>query len=446
MATLQVSNLLCSSSSSSLPLSRPRKGVQATIQVPKLKIQTPHYFNLPKLPITRNEPTTAINQQKELKTNNINYHSIRDDDRDETSNSTVTAELYMIMEAVAERVEMHTNIGEQRNNWNTLLLNSINAITITAATMTGLAASTGVIMGSSSSSALLALKLSSTLLYSAATGMLLVMNKIQPSQLAEEQRNAARLLKQLHEQIQTKLSLSTPTQMDVKQAMEKVLALDKAYPLPLLGGVMIEKFPNAVEPAIWWPQQQQQQQEQKKFINGKQQVEKNGWSSRLEKEMKDIVEVLKTKDIEEYVRLSKMVLKINKILAISGPLLTGIGALSSAFVGSSSHGSAAVLFGVVAGALATVVNTLEHGGQVGMVFEMYRACAGSFQLLEETIESTLKEREVEKRENGELFEMKVALQLGRSLSELRNLAAGSSSSSPKDVKDTTSIEFASKLF
>ncbi|OVA03398.1 Petal formation-expressed [Macleaya cordata] len=416
MATLRASNLLCSSSSSST-ISHRRKGVQAMLQAPKLKPRTPLHLYLPKLPIPRsNEPTTIITK-KEPRTN-IN-HSSRDDDNDEITR--VTAELYMIMEAVAERVEMHTNIGEQRNNWNTILLNSINAITITAATMTGLAASTGVIMGSSSS-ALLALKLSSTLLYSAATGMLLVMNKIQPSQLSEEQRNAARLFKQLHTQIQTKLSLSTPTQMDVKQAMEKVLALDRAYPLPLLGG----------------------QQQQHEVINGKQQVEKNGWSSRLEKEMKDIVEVLKNKDIEEYVRLSKMVLKINKILAISGPLLTGIGAFGSAFVGSPSHGSAAVLFGVVAGALATVVNTLEHGGQVGMVFEMYRACAGSFQLLEETIESTLKEREVEKRENGELFEMKVALQLGRSLSELRNLAARSSSS--KDIEDTTSTEFASKLF
>ncbi|GMP79599.1 hypothetical protein CsSME_00035081 [Camellia sinensis var. sinensis] len=34
--------------------------------------------------------------------------------------------------------------------------------------------------------------------------------------------------------------------------MEKVLALDQAYPLPLLG-VMLEKFPLTFEPAVWWP-------------------------------------------------------------------------------------------------------------------------------------------------------------------------------------------------
>jgi hypothetical protein len=69
---------------------------------------------------------------------------------------------------------MHKNVGEQRDNWNKLLLDSINMIILTAATMAGVSAG----------APLLALKLSSTLLFSAATGMLLIMNKIQPSQLA----------------------------------------------------------------------------------------------------------------------------------------------------------------------------------------------------------------------------------------------------------------------
>ncbi|KAF8414096.1 hypothetical protein HHK36_002095 [Tetracentron sinense] len=61
----------------------------------------------------------------------------------------------------------------------------------------------------------------------------------------------------------------------------------------------------------------------------------------------------------------------------SCPLLTGIAAAGSAFVGFASHGSSAVFVSVVAGALASVVNTLEHVGQVGMVFEMYRNCGGA---------------------------------------------------------------------
>ncbi|KAJ0038144.1 hypothetical protein Pint_22320 [Pistacia integerrima] len=87
--------------------------------------------------------------------------------------------------------------------------------------MDGIAATSGA-----SVSSVLALKLSSTLLFSAAARMMVTVNKIQPSRLAKEQ-------------------------YDVKEAMEKVLALDQAYPLPLLGK-MIEKFPKTFEHAVWW--------------------------------------------------------------------------------------------------------------------------------------------------------------------------------------------------
>ncbi|CDP04421.1 unnamed protein product [Coffea canephora] len=348
------------------------------------------------------------------------------DSADESADSLVLAKLYAILEAVADRVEMHKNIGEQRKNWNSLLLSSINTITLAAATMSGVAATTAV-----GSAPVAALKMSSTLMFLAATGMLLIMNKIQPSQLVEEQRSATRLFQQLHNEVQTVVSIGHPTDKDVKEAMENVLALYKAYPLPLLG-VMLEKFPSKVEPAVWWPQQANDS-------SHKTGSKSNGWSSKLEKEMRSIVEVLRIKDEAEYLRLGGKALKFNKLLAISGPFLTGIAAIGSAFVGSSSHiGFLAAMLGVVGGALASIVNTFEHGGQIGMVFEMYRSNAGFFKLMEESIESNMMER----RENGELFEMKVALQLGRSLSELRDLASASSSSN--EVEDVN--EFGSKLF
>ena len=347
------------------------------------------------------------------------------------SDPMVIAKLHAIMETVADRVEMHQNIGEQRDSWNSLLLTSINTITLTAAAMAGIAA-TNV------GGPLVALKISSTLLYLAATGMLVLMNKIQPSQLLEEQRNAARLFKQLHGRIQTTLSSGNPTSSDVEEAMEKVLALDKAYPLPLLG-VMLDKFPETVEPAVWWPHHGQRQESPSGRTDG------NGWSVELEEEMREIVGVLKRKDTEDYLRLGKVALKVNKILAISGPLLTGMAACGTALMGPS-HGSWAAILGVVAGAMASVVNMMEHGWQVGMLFEMYRSNAGFFRLMEETIESNLNERDVGRRENGELFEMKVALQLGRSFSGLKNLAAASSSSSSRKGEAIINEEFASKLF
>ncbi|KAK7359794.1 hypothetical protein VNO77_01759 [Canavalia gladiata] len=345
-----------------------------------------------------------------------------------STNSKATIQLYAVLESVADRIEMHNNVAEQRDNWNSLLLNSINMITLTASTIGGVAATC-----TCSGASLLALKLSSALLFSAATGMLLVMNKIQPSQLAEEQRNATRLFKQLRTQIETTIAIGNPSEGDVKDAIDRVLGLDKAYPLPLLG-VMLEKLPPKFEGTRWWPKG--------RILNNKERVYKmetkknNGWNVELENEMREVIEVVKRKDMEDYERLGNLALKINKGLAISGPFLTGIAALGCFFDGSWN-------IPLLAGALATVVNAFEHGGQVGMVFEMYRNCAGFFQLLEETIEATIEEEDVDKREDGEVFEMKMALQLGRSVSQLRQLASKSASSR---MESTEIDEFASKLF
>nr|AFK48560.1 unknown [Medicago truncatula] len=348
-----------------------------------------------------------------LEKNVINRtHNLHHDLSNSSINNSNTVQLYAILDSVSDRIEMHKNIGEQRQNWNNLLLNNINMITLTATTLTCIAAATGA-----DGAQLLALKLSSTLLFSAATGMLLIMNKIQPSQLAEEQRNATRLFKQLWTQIQTKINLGNLiTEEDVESSLEKVLALDKAYPLPLLGA-MLEKFPAKYEPSVWWPAKRKEgnAEESKKRKNSK-----NGWSEELEMEMREVIEVVKSKDIEDYERLGNIALKINKSMAIAGPLLTGIAAIGSAFVGNDD-GFWSAMVPVMAGSMACAINGFEHGGQVGMVFEMYRNCGGFFKMFGESIESTLEEKDLEKRENGEIFEMKMALMLGRSVSELDNL-------------------------
>lgn len=335
----------------------------------------------------------------------------------------VMAEVYMILEAVSDRVEMHTNVSEQRNNWNTLLLSSINMMTLTATTLSGLATSSGATH--------LGVNMSSFVMFTAATGLLVIMNKIQPSQLAEEQRNATRLFKRLEREIKTLIAIGKPTHKDVISLMEKVLALDRAYPLPLLGA-MIDKFPSEFKPAQWWPSDN-------KTIVNIETKDHNGWSTTLEREMMNIVRLVKAKDDEEYKRLGNIALKLNKVLAVAGPALTSIAALASAFASNSSIGSSAALVAMVSGAFACAVNSFEHGGQVGMVAEMYRNCGGAFKRMEESIESNIES----KRENGEVFEMKVALQLGRSLSELREVAKKYSRCESDGI---TIDEFASKLF
>ena len=234
-----------------------------------------------------------------------------------------------------------------------LLLNSINMLTLTASTMAGVA-------GSYDGAPVLALKLSSALLFSAATGMLLATNKIQPSQLAEEQRNAARLFKQLQTQIQTEIAIGNPSEGDVRDAIEKVLALDKAYPLPLLGGAMLEKFPAKFEAARWWPESRLSSNDKDKIMEIKNN-NNNGWNVELEEEMREVIEVLKRKDMEDYDRLGNIALKINKGFAVSAPLLTGIAALGSVFSGDG-------LVPALAGALAMVVNAFEHLKEFHIVY------------------------------------------------------------------------------
>ncbi|TYI78060.1 hypothetical protein E1A91_D06G184600v1 [Gossypium mustelinum] len=334
----------------------------------------------------------------------------------ETSSvSMATMQLYAILETVADRVEMHKNIGNQRENWNTLLLNSTNMMILTAATMAGVTATSH-----------------------GATATLVIMNKIQPSKLVEEQRKATKLFKQLGSQVQTLITVGSPSKEDVKGVMAKILVIDKAYPLALLGGAMLEKFPESLEHAVWWPRNESQ----KENINRKVEMG-NGWTKELESEMREIVEVIKRKDSQDYERLGNKALKINKVLATSGTLLTGIAALASTFMGSSNIGPWAATVATITGALASAVNTFEHGGQVGMLFEMYRNNAGFFKYMQESIESTLDESDVKKREDGALFEMKVALQLGRSLSQLRNLAKKSTYSR---IEGIPIDEFASNLF
>lgn len=420
MATVAIQGLLLSSSSNSSS-SRFRACLQTTTNPGSRSI------SLPKL-------TPQIDMEEmRLKEEYIAIGSTKTQPMKSTREENHVSHLYAIMEAVADRAEMHAIIGEQRNNWNHLFLHSINSITLTASTMAGISS----IPVARAAPHLLAFKLSSALLFTAATGMMLAVNWIQPSQLAEEQRNATRLLRQLEKSIRTTLALRTPTKLDVEEAMARVLALDKAYPLPLLPG-MLDKFPKTVKPAVWWPGLDHSQ------LQNAGRVEGDGWSKELEEEMKGILGVLKRRDEEEYMRWDKLVLKINRILAVSGPLLAGLAAVGAALIGIPALGPWPVLAGVVGGALSATMKTLEHGGQVGMVFELFRNCTGSYLQLEEAIESNLGEKEMENRENGEMLELKVALQLGRIVSELKTFASyASSSSSSKDREDT---EFAGKLF
>ncbi|KAL6592222.1 hypothetical protein ACP70R_049555 [Stipagrostis hirtigluma subsp. patula] len=346
--------------------------------------------------------------------------------------------LRAVAEAAADRADMHDIIGRQRDNWNHLLLHSTNSLTLAASVMAALAPA---------ASSVVALKASAGVLLATAAVTMAAVNKIQPSQLAEEQRNATRLWRQLERDVRAVLDQKTTplTKADVQDAMDRVLALDAAYPLPLLPG-MLDKFPKTVQPTRWWPRRQLKKKlvQSPKTINGARRAATagNGWTQELEEEMRGIVRVLKAKDEHEYVSNGKLALRLNRDLAVAGPALAGTAAVAAAFIGAGEVGTWASGVAVLGGALAAAVNTVEHGGQVGMVFELFRNVAGFYRKIQEDIEANLDEADVEQRENGEVFETKVALLLGRNTSDLGQFREMASPS----FKDEDIRDFAGKLF
>ncbi|CAL5059353.1 unnamed protein product [Urochloa decumbens] len=352
--------------------------------------------------------------------------------------STAVEKLRAVAEAAADRAEMHDIIGRQRDNWNHLLLHSTNSLTLAASAMAALAPAVPTVG---------ALKASAGVLLATAAVTMAAVNKIQPSQLAEEQRNATRLWRQLERHLRSMLELSTPaaiTDADVQDAMDRVLALDAAYPLPLLPG-MLEKFPITVEPARWWPRRRAQPAKSNRSKSFGRRVAgstNNGWTPELEEEMRGLLRVIRAKDEHQYLSVGKMILTLNRGLAVAGPALAGAAAVSAAFIGAGEAGSFASGTAVVCGALAAAANTVEHGGQLGMLFELLRNCAGFYRKIQEDVEACLGEADVGRRENGELFETKVALMLGRSVSEMKQFRRMASAS----VKDEDIKDYAGKLF
>jgi hypothetical protein len=346
--------------------------------------------------------------------------------------------LRAVAEAAADRAEMHDIIGRQRDGWNHLLLHSTNSLALAASAMAALAPAAPNAA---------ALQASAGVLLATTAVTMVATSKIQPSQLAEEQRNATRLWRQLERGVRAALERSASvTNADVQDAVERVLALDAAYPLPLLPQ-MLDKFPKTVESTRWWPSRRRQlvkknpaAAHQPRTVNGA--AAGNGWTQDLEDEMRGILRVIRAKDEDDYLSNAKLALNLNRGLAVAGPALAGAAALAATFIGSDEVGSWAAGASVLGGALAAAVNTLEHGGQVGMVFELCRNVAGQYRMLQDDIEATLDEADVELRENGEVFQTKVALLLGRSASELERFReVASPSFRDEDIK-----EFAGKLF
>ncbi|CAD6204477.1 unnamed protein product [Miscanthus lutarioriparius] len=183
---------------------------------------------------------------------------------------------------------------------------------------------------------------------------------------------------------------------------------------------MLEKFPKAVEPAWWWPRRRPQQQPKSSTTTtrsrsfGRRGVHttSNGWSQELEEEMRSLLRVLRDKDEHQYLTVGKLVVSINRGLAV---------AVAAAFIGTGD------------GAWASAGHAVRAAARIAPKF---------YRKVQEDIEAAYGDADVERRENGEVFRTKVALLLGRDVAELRQFRRMASAS----VKDDDIKDYAGKLF
>ncbi len=310
----------------------------------------------------------------------------------------LVAQLRNIALAAEDRSEMHAIIGVQRDNWNKLCHMTVNMTTIAAAMLAA--------MNSGVGSTSLSMSVAAFLLNGGAAGFMYLASKYQPSQLAEEQRTASRFHKLLARDIETTLLMDPRLRKDAHLYMEEVMgrlqALDAGFPLPLKPNGL-EKFPKVVAPSVLGPVADLTETEIPANNT-------NGWTDAITNDLQRTADKLHTSDIAKYVRAARNKEIPNKRLAISAPVFAVVAALLS-LVGCwpGIH-----LAGVAAACsiVGVLVSSFSNGGQIGMIFELYRNCAGYYVEMEQDIQSTMR-IPVCQREDGELYHQKIALQLGR---------------------------------
>ncbi|CAK9279151.1 unnamed protein product [Sphagnum jensenii] len=323
-------------------------------------------------------------------------------DRNGVEDSRVVAQLRNIAFAAEDRSEMHAIIGVQRDNWNKLCHMTVNMTTIAAAM---LAAMNNGVAGSTSAS--FGMSMAAFLLNGGAAGFMFLASKFQPSQLAEEQRTASRFFKMLARDIETTLlidpRLRKAVHLYMNDVMDRLEALDVAFPLPLKPNGLV-KFPKEVVPSVLGSTADLSETEI--LANNT-----NGWSNAMVQDLKHTAEKLKESDIKIYLGWARNKEHDNKRLAMLAPVLAGSAALLS-LLGCCQPGIHLAALASACSIAAVFGSSFSNGGQIGMIFELYRNCAGYYEQMVQDIQSTIRVP-VCQREDGELYHQKIALKLGR---------------------------------
>ncbi|CAM6009660.1 unnamed protein product [Sphagnum balticum] len=306
----------------------------------------------------------------------------------------MVAQLRNIAFAAQDRSEIDGIIGVQRDNWNKLCHMTLNVTTIAAAMLAAMNNGVGT-----STSASFGMSMAAFLLIGGAAGFMYLASKFQPSQLAEEQRTASRFYKMLARDIETTLLIDPR----LRKAVHLLEALDVAFPLPLTPNGLV-KFPKEVVPSVLGSTADLSETEI--LANNT-----NGWSNAMVQDLKHTAEKLKESDIEIYLGWARKKEHDNKSLAMLAPVLAGSAALLS-LLGCCQPGIHLAALASACSIAAVFGSSFSNGGQIGMIFELYRNCAGYYEQTVQDIQSTIRVP-VCQREDGELYHQKIALKLGR---------------------------------
>lgn len=312
-------------------------------------------------------------------------------------NERLVAQMHNIAVAARDRAELHTIIGTQRDNWNKLCHTTVVSTTVAASVLAALSGATPAVP----------LSLTAFLLNVGTFGLMVLAGKLQPSQLAEEQRSAARQCRSVAGEIEATLQIDPSLREDAELYIEDKLArlhdVDVAYPLPLTPDGL-PKFPAVVQGSVLSPPVDLAEPEVPA-------TDANGWSAAISEDLKQTAQKLREADIQIYLGWARKKERESLRLAIGAPVLVAMAALLNLVqcgyrVPMTSSAAA------VCSVAAMFCFSFAQGGQIGMIFEMYRNCAGSYADLENSIQRAIR-TPVWQREDGELFHEKIALQLGR---------------------------------
>lgn len=313
--------------------------------------------------------------------------------------SRLVALIRNIAVAAQARAAMHADLGVQRDNWNKLCHSTVTMATVAAAALAAINTLTGA--------PAVSISVTAFLLNAGAGAMIFLANKLQPTKLAEQQRTAAHVYKTLAKEIEQELLLDPRLREDAHTYLENKLTKLNAFPNPL-APENLQNFPKV--PSVNITMRDSSLSGPEMCANNS-----NGWSDEVVDSLKGVAELLRSSDIGFYQGLAQKKVKetarfvmLTQSFVVAAAVLNMLQFLPWQFpfplltTGLAGACSVAAMF----------TFSFSHGGQIGMILEMYENCIGAYVGMDQTIQKVIR-TPVCQREDGELFHQKIALQLGR---------------------------------